>query len=108
MFWAKSLDTLLCPVPNHGHLKYLTREQIAELKLKHLQFDEKVLLVRNEYKVACKTIWSDKEAYFRKGGVVVTGQPGAGTYLCLIIISFTNIHDIQVKHAFYTICCFIC
>lgn len=110
-FWAKSLNAILRSVPKHHQLKYLTREQVIELKLTNLQYDEEVLLVRHEYKTACKAIWLDKTQTVmgsRKGGVIVTGQPGAGMHFSPAVISFTNIHYIQEKHAFYTTCCSTC
>ena len=89
MFWAKDLDAILSAVPNHSNFKYLTKEQTVKLKLKQLQYNEKLLLVRNEYKMAYEMICLDKNnKHFRMGGVVITGQPGAGMHLSLIVIFF--------------------
>jgi hypothetical protein len=48
--WGEGLDKPLQPV-QCCDLKYLPEEHINSLELKHLSFDESVLLVREEYEV---------------------------------------------------------
>jgi len=50
-FWGENLNDILRPVPNYGDWKYLTEEQIVDLKLRRLLYGETVLLVREEYEV---------------------------------------------------------
>jgi hypothetical protein len=83
-FWGRNINEILQPVPGHGDLKYLTTQQIDFIGLReHLCFNEEVLLIREEYKLAYTELKSDEENHLkeRSGGIVVTGQPGIGMHL---------------------------
>jgi hypothetical protein len=91
--WGKDLDKLLQPVPDSNNFKYLTKKQIDSLGLRRLGYDEVVLLVRDEYKLAYNDLCSyNKRLKGRRGGVVVTGQPGIGMHFSLTVVSFANNH----------------
>jgi hypothetical protein len=89
-FWGKNLDEILQPVPDCGNFKHLTNEQILSLRLNRLNYDEDVLLVRGEYEVTYRDLWSYNEGAPARGGVVVTGQPGIGMHLSLTVVSFAD------------------
>ena len=91
-FWWEGLDKLLQSVPGCD-LKYLSKENINSLKLRHLSYNTSVLLVREEYEVAYKYLqsWDEEEDPYRRGaGMVVTGHPGIGMHLSLATVSFAN------------------
>ncbi len=90
-FWGEDVDKLLQPVPD-CNLQYFTKEQIKYLGLRdHLLYDQVVLLVREEYKVAYPTLrWYKENPNSTSGGVVVTGQPGIGMHLSPTAVSFAN------------------
>ena len=91
-FWWEGLDKLLQPVPGCD-LKYLSKEHIDSLKLRHLSYNEYVLLVREEYEVAYKYLQSwveEEDPYRRSVGMVVSGHPGIGMHLSLAAVSFAH------------------
>ncbi|KAH9030527.1 hypothetical protein EDB85DRAFT_1429344 [Lactarius pseudohatsudake] len=93
-FWGNDLNNLLQPVPD-SNFQFLSNEQIDYLGLKtDFLYEEAVLLVRNEYKVAYPTLRSYKTNP-RSGGVVVTGQPGIGKtcFLYYLLLRLLNARD---------------
>jgi hypothetical protein len=104
-FWGETLDGILELVgPNCGNLKYLSQNHIGPLDLHHLLFSEEVLLVRDEYEIVYEDLCSYKaEAKVKRGGVVVTGQPGIGMLLLPTLASSLIQLPIQERHASYTI-----
>ncbi|KAH9077651.1 hypothetical protein EDB83DRAFT_2345111 [Lactarius deliciosus] len=103
-FWGEDLNNLLQPVP-HSNFQFLAKEQIDYLGLNaHFLYDEAVLLVRKEYKVAYPALRSYK-TNLRSGGVVVTGQPGIGKtcflyYLLFCLLSARDTVAFQVNENF--------
>jgi hypothetical protein len=97
------LNQLLQPVPGRN-LKYLSNEHIDSLQLERLSYNEPVLLIREEYGLACEYLQSQEglEQRVRKGGMVVTGQPGIGAHFSparspsLTIVSSRNIQSREV------------
>ena len=92
-FWWEGLDELLQPVPGCD-LKYLSKENISSLKLRHLCYNESVLLVREEYEVTYKYLqsWEEEEDPCRRGAsMVVTGHPGIGMHISLAAVSLLTI-----------------
>ena len=81
-FWGKDFDTLLQPVSNYSDFKHLSQNRLSSLRLDLLQYDEDVILVREEYKTVYKDLvsYQDGRQKTRSGGVVVTGQPGIGMH----------------------------
>ncbi len=93
-FWGEQSEHLghqLQPVPGYGHLQYLNEERINSLGLKTLDYNEVVLLVREEYEVAYNYLrLCEGNPDSRGGGMVVTGQPGIGLHLPPTTVSFAN------------------
>lgn len=110
-FWGKEIDESLRLVPD-SKFKYLPKELIDSLLVKHLRYGEDVLLVREEYKVAYRELQlleNPEDALEpRSGGIIVTGQPGIGSYLMPTnIISADNSHNsIQENHFSSPTSCF--
>jgi hypothetical protein len=94
-FWGVKLNGLLVPVPDcDNNLKYLPQKRIDDLMLRvRLQYPETVLLVRKEYEVAFDYLHKLYEGgpNICGGGFVVSGQPGIGVHLSLIVVS-NNCH----------------
>jgi hypothetical protein len=90
-FWGKTLDDILQPVgPDCGNLKYLSQNQIGPLNLRALLYTPNVLLVRDEYELVYKDLCKYKDdKSIKRGGVVVTGQPGIGMLLSPTLVSIT-------------------
>ncbi|KAH9064626.1 hypothetical protein EDB87DRAFT_1598434 [Lactarius vividus] len=103
-FWGKDLNNLLQPVRD-SNFQFLSEEQIDYLGLRaHFLYDEAVLLVRKEYKIAYPILQSYKKTP-RSGGVVVTGQPGIGKtcflyYLLFCLLSARDAVAFQVNENF--------
>ena len=77
MIWGRDLGEMLLDVPKCGDLRYMPETQVNELGLRHLGYNEKVLLVRHEYLSAFDNLTSIS-LNDGSGGVIVTGQPGIG------------------------------
>lgn len=91
-FWGDNgLDKQLQPALG-CNFNYLPRQLIDSLKLRSLSYKEPVLLIREEYELAFQYLKAQegKGQDIRSGGVVITGQPGIGTYLSLSVISFAK------------------
>lgn len=86
-FWGKNINNLLQPVQNHPDVKYLATEHITPFNGRLVSIPN-VLLVRKEYEVLYKDLWSYKvnrrKIPLIPGGVVVVGQPGIGKRLSLM------------------------
>lgn len=110
-FWGKEIDESLRLVLD-SKFKYLPKELIDSLLVKHFRCGEDVLLVREEYKVAYRELQlleNPEDALEpRSGGVVVTGQPGFGAYLMLTTIIFADNspNSTQENHVSSTTSCF--
>jgi hypothetical protein len=81
--WNKPLDHLLEEVVvNSTSFKYLSSDHLKQLRLKQMNFNGGVLLVREEYSIllsALEAWWHRRnDAQPPPSGVVVTGQPGIG------------------------------
>ncbi|KAF8260034.1 hypothetical protein EI94DRAFT_1749735 [Lactarius quietus] len=89
-FWREGLDKLLQTVPG-CNLKYLSKEHINSLKLKHLSYGDSVLLVREEYEVTYRYLQScadEVDPRRRRSGMIVTGHPGIGKSCFLYYLLF--------------------
>ena len=99
-FWGNEIDESLRLVPD-SKFKYLPKELIDSLLVKHLRYGEDVLLVREEYKVAYRELQlleNPEDALEpRSGGVVVTGQPELVRTSCRPPSSLLTIHPIQSR-----------
>ena len=79
--WKKPLDSILhdAPADDSGKvLKYVPAAALQKLQLRRMKYNEKVLLIREEYVPAFDTLESWWKCSERGGGVVVTGQHGIG------------------------------
>ena len=76
-FWKKSIaDMLRQTTMDSTTLDYLPRDLLVELDLYILNFTDPLLLIREEYRTALKTLNSWKKPPIK--GVVVTGYTGIG------------------------------
>ena len=79
--WKKPLDSILhdTPADDDGKVfKYVPAAALLKLQVRRMKYNEKVLLIREEYVLAFDTLVSWWKCSERGGGVVVTGQPGIG------------------------------
>jgi hypothetical protein len=87
MLWKVPLDPLLRRVTIDlesdmetcsESFEYIPKEELSEMQLENLKWNEDVFLFRPEYKVARHTlhVWSSSS-----GGAAVVGQPGIGEFL---------------------------
>ncbi|KAI0245653.1 hypothetical protein BJV78DRAFT_1287359 [Lactifluus subvellereus] len=100
--WGKDLNVILLDVPNGNGLKYVPRSQVEDLELHHLEYPEYALLIRKEYIFA----FDELETRPRKGGVVVSGQPGIGKSTFLFYALFRRLST-QKPTALQMSTCFI-
>jgi hypothetical protein len=108
--WGKPLDDFLCEASTDVegtsvHYQYYTQALIEASQLSHLKFQEKVLLIREEYVSLYELLQS---SHRQRGGVIVTGQPGIGEHPSPAILAhlLTNLGTDQARHASFSLFCF--
>jgi hypothetical protein len=89
--WGKELDVILKEVliDEKTTYRFVPKEQIKSLDICELGYSEPLgLLIRPEYDTAFERLEHDREqaTVRNSGGVVVTGQPGAGGFSSLTIV----------------------
>ncbi|KAI0290088.1 hypothetical protein B0F90DRAFT_667656 [Multifurca ochricompacta] len=91
--WKKPLESIWAPVvvpdPKKTY-KYIPQDQLSKLGVKHLGYNEKALLFRDEYRLALNDIeeWSKTRREHDNGGVVIIGHPGLGKTCFLLYLLF--------------------
>ena len=95
---------MLLDVPNGRGLKYIPEIQVNEPRLPDLGYNEKVLLVRQEYISAFDQLTS-MSLNDISGGVIVTGQPGIGANSLLFTITLLTsaLNSTKANLAFFFI-----
>ena len=104
VMWGRDLDGMLLDVPNGRGLRYIPETQVNELELQDLGYNEKALLVRQEYISAFDQLTS-MSLNDTSGGVIVTGQPGIGANSSLLMITLLTsaLNSTKANLAFFFI-----
>jgi len=104
VMWGRDLDGMLLDVPNGRGLRYIPETQVNEPGLPDLGYNEKVLLVRQEYISAFDQLTS-MSLNDISGGVIVTGQPGIGANSLLFTITLLTsaLNSTKANLAFFFI-----
>lgn len=108
--WGKDLNIILREISVEGTTwKYVPKENIDHLQMRKLGYREESLLIRPEYETALAMFGYESAKDRNCGGVVVTGQPGIGmpVFLLLILKQLpAKSKSWQENHVFVIICCF--